>query len=68
MPEILSTSDTLSFTSDLIQFQSMVVGRIGVAMEIAPVPAGVESRSGQEAVLAPHQRTMVNIVTALFFN
>ena len=67
MPEILSASDTLSFTSDCIQFQSMVVGRIGVAMEIALVPAGVEFRSGQEAVLAPHQRTMVKLVQALFF-
>ena len=65
---ILSILYILSFTSDFIQFQSMVVGRIGVAMEIALVPAGVEFRSGQEAVLAPHQRTMVNIVPALLFN
>ena len=65
---ILSILYILSFTSDFIQFQSMVVGRIGVAMEIARVPAEVEFRSEQEAVLAPHQGTMVNIVPALLFN
>ena len=65
---ILSILYILSFTSDFIQFQSMVVGRIGVAMEIALVPAEVEYRSEQEVVLAPHQRTMVNIVPALLFN
>ena len=65
---ILSIFYILSFTSDFIQFQSMVVGRIGVAMEIALVPVEVEFRSEQEAVLAPHQRTMVKFVQALHFN
>ena len=47
---------------------SMVVGQIGVSTETALVHVEVEFKSGLEAVLAHHQRTMVKLVQALLFN
>ena len=48
--------------------QSMVVGRNGVVTEVAVSLVEVEDKPGQEAVLTPHQRTMVKLVQALLLN
>ena len=57
-PETVTYKDALS----------MVVGQIGVSTETALVHVEVEFKSGLEAVLAHHQRTMVKLVQALLFN
>ena len=45
--------------------QSMVVGRNGVVTEVAVSLVEVEDKPGQEAVLTPHQRTMVKLALDL---
>ena len=48
--------------------QSMVVGRNGVVTEVAVSLVEVEDKPGQEAVLTPHQRTMVKLAPDLLLN
>ena len=48
--------------------QSMVVGRNGVVTEVAVSLVEVEDKPEQEAVLTPHQRTMVKLALDLLLN
>ena len=48
--------------------QSMVVGRNGVVTEVAVSLVEVEDKPEQEAVLTPHQRTMVKLAPDLLLN